>query len=38
MEKVSIILPVYNAERFLAPCLESILQQDYAEWELIRSE
>lgn len=35
MKKVSIILPVYNAERFLAQCLESILQQDYTAWELI---
>lgn len=32
---VSIILPVYNAERFLAPCIESILQQTYTACELI---
>ena len=32
---VSIILPVYNAERFLSPCIESILQQTYTSWELI---
>lgn len=32
---VSIILPVYNAERFLSLCLDSILMQSYREWELI---
>lgn len=32
---VSIILPVYNAERFLSPCIESVLQQTYTAWELI---
>lgn len=32
---VSIILPVYNAERFLSMCLDSILKQSYPEWELI---
>lgn len=32
---VSIILPVFNAERFLPQCLDSILRQTYQEWELI---
>lgn len=32
---VSIILPVFNAERFLPQCLDSILSQTYQEWELI---
>lgn len=32
---VSIILPVFNAERFLSQCLDSILRQTYQEWELI---
>lgn len=32
---VSIILPVYNAERFLSLCLDSILKQSYQKWELI---
>lgn len=32
---VSIILPVFNAERFLSQCLDSILRQAYQDWELI---
>ena len=32
---VSIVLPVFNAERFLSQCLDSILRQTYQEWELI---
>ena len=26
MEKVSVIIPVYNAEKFLYDCLESVIQ------------
>lgn len=32
---VSIVVPVYNAERFLSLCLDSILRQSYANWEMI---
>lgn len=35
MPKVSIIVPVYNAEPYLAACVESILRQTFADWELI---
>lgn len=35
MEKVSIILPVYNAERFISKTIESILVQSFKDWELI---
>ena len=31
MEKVSIIVPVYNGEKSLKRCSESILNQDYPE-------
>lgn len=35
MPKVSIIIPVYNAEAFLPMCLSSIVNQTYADWEVI---
>lgn len=33
--KISIIVPVYNVERYLEKCLESILRQTWQEYELI---
>ncbi|HKN87809.1 MAG TPA: glycosyltransferase [Nitrospiraceae bacterium] len=35
MERVSVIVPVFNAERFLAKTIESVLSQTYADIELI---
>ena len=35
MEKVSIIVPVYNGEKSIKRCADSILNQDYPELELI---
>ncbi len=35
MEKVSVIIPVYNAEPFLRQCLESIVRQTYPALEII---
>ncbi len=32
---VSILTPVYNGERFLADCIESVLAQTYKNWEYI---
>ena len=32
---LSIIVPVYNAEKFLYRCIESILAQTYTDFELL---
>lgn len=32
---VSVIVPVYNGERYLASCLDSLLAQDMPDWEAI---
>ena len=34
-ELISIIVPVYNVEKYLARCLESILEQTYKDLEVI---
>ena len=33
--KISVIIPVYNAEKYLEKCLDSILQQTFREIEVI---
>lgn len=35
MVKVSILMPAYNAEKYIASAIESIIQQSYTDWELI---
>ena len=35
MAKISIIIPVYNTEQYLKECIESILLQDYKDFEAI---
>ena len=35
MDKVSIILPLYNCEKYVKHTIESVLHQDYKNWELI---
>lgn len=32
---ISILLPIYNEERYLAACLDSILAQTHEDWELL---
>lgn len=38
MPKVSIIVPVYNTEKYLKACIESILSQSFSDFELILSD
>ena len=33
--KISLIVPVYNTERFMCKCLDSILSQTFRDWEAI---
>ena len=35
MSKVSVIIPVYNAEKYLSEAIESILNQTYTDFELL---
>lgn len=35
MTKLSVIVPVYNVEKYLRQCIESILNQSYTEFELV---
>ncbi len=38
MKKVSVMMPVYNAEKFVSEALESVLSQDYPNLEVIVSD
>lgn len=35
MSKISIIVPVYKAEKYLRRCLDSIIEQTFTDWECI---
>ena len=35
MKKVSIVVPMYNSEKYISRCLESILQQTFFDFEII---
>ena len=33
--KISVLIPVYQAEQYLQRCLNSLLSQTYPQWEAI---
>ena len=35
MPKISIIIPCYNAEKYIAECLDSVLSQTFKDFEII---
>ena len=35
MPELSVIVPVYNAEKYLHKCVDSILNQTYSDFELL---
>ena len=32
---ISIIIPIYNVEKYLRKCLDSVINQTYSDWEAI---
>lgn len=34
-ERISVIIPVYNVERYIREAIESVLRQTYTKWELL---
>ena len=34
-KKISIIVPVYNVEKYLRECIQSVLDQDFNDYEII---
>ncbi|WP_167958636.1 glycosyltransferase family 2 protein [Anaerosporobacter faecicola] len=35
VEKVSVVIPVYNSERYLIPCIESVIKQTYKQLDIL---
>lgn len=35
VKKISIIIPVYNVEKYLDRCVQSVINQTYSSWEMI---
>ncbi|MGN0437282.1 MAG: glycosyltransferase family 2 protein [Lachnospiraceae bacterium] len=35
MTKISILIPAYNVEKYIGECIESVLQQDFKDFEII---
>ena len=35
MKKISVIIPMYNAEAFITQCIRSVTEQTYQNWEAV---
>lgn len=35
MPKISVLIPVFNSEKFLEKCLESVIFQDFSDFEIV---
>ena len=35
MPQISLIIPLYNAEKYLVPCLESVARQSFRDFEVL---
>lgn len=35
MKKISVIIPVYNVEKYLSKCLDSLINQNFSDYEII---
>ena len=35
MPSISVIVPVYQAEKYLKKCVESVVKQTFPDWELL---
>src|ERR1044071_1578290 len=35
MPRLSVVIPVYNVEEFLEPCLDSVLAQTFTDYEVV---
>ena len=35
MKKVSVIVPAYNAEKYIEKCLDSVLAQSFSDFEIV---
>ena len=33
--KISVVIPIYNVEKYLSKCLDSVLAQTLTDWEAI---
>ena len=35
MPRVTVLLPVYNSEKYISECIDSIIEQTYTDWEML---